>query len=187
MSATRPLPLLARIALALLALSFPPAQSALPPTASPAAEWTPGTADPGAWVRLRVRFLTPAPPVGDPGRDGAADLSPRVRLVEVSPSGEPPVLHRSRRLVPGLLRAVGYDGAGAECWRILLKDPRPIRVEATPDSGRLSLREGHRDDAAADVVFPGDCPVHRMELFEALWTGTEYRPSLLGSVEVPRE
>lgn len=145
-----------------------------------AAAWAPDDveAGPGS-LHVRVHLPTPPPP-------GVREASPP-RLERVFRSGSPPPRHRSALYAPGLLLVIGYDEAGAECWRGRVKDPRPVRVEATPDPGRLSPREAHRDGAAADVVFPGDCPVHRLEFFEALWTGAEYRPSLLGSVEVPRE
>jgi hypothetical protein len=166
-------------------------QAPRPVPSESAREWSPESAPvPPGSVRLRVRFLPPsgaerpAAPGGAPVL--AADGKPALRLETVSRSDSAPPVHRSRRLAPGLLLAVACDAAGAECWRGLVRDPRPLRVEATGDPGRLSLREGLRDDAATDVVLPGDCPVRRLEIFAPLWDGTEHRPSLLGSVGVPR-
>ncbi|MBP7865495.1 MAG: hypothetical protein KA419_06060 [Acidobacteria bacterium] len=180
----------------LVALTLPAAvglwgQAPRPVPSEIAREWSPeiAPASPGS-LRLRVRFLLPSgadPPAAAGGVPAlAADGKPALRLETVSRSGSAPPVHRSRRLAPGLLRVVGFDADGAECWRGLVRDPRPLRVEATGDPGRLSLREGLGDDAVADVVLPGDCPVHRLEIYAPRWDGTEHRPFLLGWVEVPR-
>ncbi len=127
-----------------------------------------------------------APPVEAAGKQAVIkahrkELLPayRVRVKRSRSVTGSPVRHRHPELSSQQLVVVAVDNQGQEIARVLIPDPRVIRVEISDPSGKLSSEIIYRTQVEFPVVIPDDPRISNFKIYQPRWTGTEFLLELI--------
>ncbi len=99
--------------------------------------------------------------------------------------GAPP-RQRNPELSPTQLVVVASDPQGQEIVRIIVPDPRLVRLEATGPAGEITSKILYRPRTRLTIALPADPSISQVKIYHPRWTGIEFILDLLGETELPR-
>lgn len=130
-------------------------------------------------LSMQVNYYTRQPSDVQPAPAQRAKILQKKRVVSKVPRQRNPQL-TSQHLV-----IIGYDEKNREIARVMIPDPRLIRMEEIDDSGRfISKRIIYEDTAEFSLLFPENPQLRTMKFYHPNWTGEKYILNLIGETPI---